>query len=405
MSVGTGLNIVHDQTRTVTSLAPEGDGSLYAAITTPLSGASCKIEFANSGNINRIGYPVIQCEQPGILIAGETSPEGINLVGSGLAIKRSEWEVRNFRVIPGDRSAIPSPENRDCVGLEGESQPIEDIRIKGMTFAYALDGLLDMFSTRIQRVTIEDCIFAEPLDISPYQPHSSGAHSTALLISKGTDVLVQNCLFAHWRYRAPAIRGPSSVAFVNNLMYNVRDAVWQLYGSDASQTGGTILACFIGNHAKMGLNCPWFRTSPVGFFEVAQSNMNIWNQSRVYLDDNITTSAAALVAAQPRYSLANAWPSTTPVVQGFNYPLMSNTNPIDMGSVVPMSVGLVEGYVLENAGPRDAEGNLRDCPLETRIRAETLGGVTGTLKNTVPPAEALYFGFTKTQVSAPAMMV
>jgi len=391
MPVGTGAYQVPTQTRRVTTLAPAGSGSLAEAISTDAIRAGAVIEFDVAGNINRINMSDLIINQPGIQIMGETAPgNGVNLVGCGIRMKSNGGILSGFRIIAGDKNGIPSPDNRDCIGVEGEGQPIEDITIRNMTMAYSIDGLLDLYSTRIKRVSIIDNIFAEPLDAST---HPSGNHSTALLISKGTDVLVARNLFVHWRYRSPAIRGPSNVGFVNNLLYNPRDALWLLYGSDSNQTGGTILAAFIGNHAMMGLNCPWFRTSPVGFFEVAQSNMSVWTSSRVYLNDNITTSAQALIDAHSQYSNANAWPTSTPVLDGLGYTIMTNSNPIDLGSLTPMASSAVKAYVLANAGPKDTGGVLRSTLLETRIRSEVTNGATGTLKDTVPAAEAAYFGF------------
>ena len=400
MPVGSSLNQVPTQIREVTTLAPSGSGSLHEAITTPHNGAGCVIDFDVAGNINRIGMADLVIDQPGVQVRGETAPgEGINVVGCGVRVKRSGTVLTNFRIVPGDKGGnVPSPDNRDSIGLEGESAPIEDVLIQGMTMAYAIDGLMDLYSTKIKRVSILDCIFAEPLDAST---HPSGAHSTALLISKGEDVLVARNLFAHWRYRAPAVRGPSNVGFVNNLMYNPRDALWQLYGSDANQTGGTVLMALIGNHAMMGRDCPWYRTNPPGFFEVAQSGMSSFNQSRVYKSDNLTTShndfivgnAGLGITAHSQYANANAWPDTTPVVSALGYTLMSATNPVDLGSYVPMAASAVKAYVLANAGPKTASGALRNSILETRIRAEVSDGRLGNLKNTVPAAEAAYFGF------------
>lgn len=386
--------------RTVTTLAPSGDGSFHEALTADAMGASVDVEFAVSGDCNRIGMADITVEQQGFTIKGETSPDGFNLVGCGIRYKRSNQEMRNFRIVPGDKGTLPSKDNRDCVGLEGESADIHNVVIQNMTLPYSVDGAIDLYSTRIANVSILDCMIAEPLDNAG---HSSGAHSTCLLISKGENVLVAGNILASYRYRAPAIRGPSTVKFANNLLYNPRDTNWYLYAGDGSQTGGTILLALIGNHAMMGPSSPWFRSSPPGWFEVCQSGMSAFTSSRVYLDDNITTSAAALIAAHAQYVNANAWPTTTPVIAGLGYALITDADPTGI-AYTPIPSEDVKAYVLANAGPKDSNGDLRDSPLETRIRAEIVDGAIGSLKDTVPPTEGRYFGFYVEQSYASAMV-
>lgn len=399
MPVGTSLNQVPTQIREVTTLAPTGAGSLHEAITTPHNGAGCTIDFDVAGNINRIGMADLTIDQPGVQIRGETAPgEGINLVGCGYRVKRSGIVLSNHRVVPGDKGGnVPSPDNRDCIGLEGESQPVEDILIEGMTLPYAIDGAIDLYSSnRIKRVTIRRCIIAEALDASI---HPSGSHSTGLLISKGEDVLVQENLFAHLRLRNPAIRGTSNVALVNNLYYNCADQHWQLYAGDANQTGGTVLLAIIGNVAIVGRNMPWWRAA--GHYEPLVSGMSAFPATRIYMSDNETKwhsdfvngNAGLGITARSQYLTTDAFPTNTAVMQGLGYSIMSATNVVDLGSVVPMAKALVQAHVLANAGPRRADGTLRDSILETRLRAEVVDGRTGTLKNTVPAAEAAYFGF------------
>lgn len=390
MPVGTGLNQVPTQLREVTSLAADGAGSFAAAIADNAGGAGVVVDFDTAGNIDRIGMPDLLITSPGIHIRGENAPgEGINLVGSGLRVKASNTVVSGFRIVPGDVGTMPSPSNRDCLGIEGEAQDVHDVLVRWMTFAYSVDGLLDFWSTRIRRLTVEDCIFAEPLDAST---HPSGNHSTALLVGKGgEDILIRRNLFAHWRYRTPAIRGPFNGAFINNLLYNGNDRIWQLYGADTDAPGGTILLALIGNHHQVGPQTPKYRTNPPGFYEPCQSGMSAFPASRVYMSDNTDVVASGLT--DPKYQQARAWPTTTPVIAGLGYALMTGTNPVDMTGLSPMASGAVKAYVLANAGPRRADGTLRDSILETRIRAEVTDGAIGSLKNTVPAAEAAYFGF------------
>jgi len=398
MSVGTGINQVLAPVREVTSLAPTGPDSLEAALTADTMGAGAIIDFDVAGNNNGIGLPDMVVTQPGIQIRGETAPgDGYNVVGRAIRLKASGGVLSGLRFAAGDVPGIPNPENRDCAGLEGEAQPIRDILIRGNTFAYSLDGLFDFWSTQIERVTVENNIFAEPLDASI---HPSGSHATALLIGKGgTDILIKGNLFAHGRYRHPAIRGPANVALVNNLYYNCADQHWQLYGADTGAAGGTILLAIVGNHAIVGRNMPYWRAA--GHYEPIHSGMSAFPDSRVYMDDNITTwhadfvngNAGLGITARSQYLTTNAFPTNTAGMQALGYALISGSNPVDMTGLSPMAASAVQAYVLANAGPRDSSGALRDSILEARIRAEVSDGRIGTLKNTIPAAEAAYFGF------------
>jgi hypothetical protein len=384
MPVGTGLNQVPTQIREVTSLAASGAGSLAEALSTPLNGAGCVIDFDVAGNINRIGMADLVIDQPGVQVRGETAPgEGINLVGCGVRVKRSGVVLSHFRIVPGDKPGLPGADNRDSLGIEGESQPVEDIAIRGMTFAYAVDGLVDLWSTTVKRVTIEDCIFAEALHASI---HPEGAHSTALLLGQAAkDVLVSRNLFVSSAYRMPAICGGVTGAFVNNFIYNTKNKNWEFYTSTSAA-----LFDLIGNVVQVGPSSPYTRTSPTGKFEVVQSGVH--SGSRCYKTDNLTTVHPDLVAQDARFGQFNAFPDSTPGLTALGFALYSASANVTL-PMTPMAASAVKAYVLANAGPKDANGALRNSVLETRIRAEALDGKTGSFKNTVPAAEAAYFGF------------
>ncbi len=384
--------------RTVTTLAPSGPGSLAEALSLD-TGEACDIHFAVSGNISRINMPDLEMSQPGFRILGETSPEGVNLVGCAIRVKASGITVSGLRIAPGDRGASPSPSNRDCLGVEGESKPIEDVIIRGNSLVYSTDGCLDFWSTRIKRAVVEDNIIAEPLD---YSIHPSSPHGTGFLIGLGgEDIMVRRNLLQSIRFRAPGIRGPFTGALVNNLWYNCLDTHWHLYvGDGGGVPGGTILLAIVGNDAILGPDMPWWRAG--GHYEPFVPGLSAYPDCRVYYEDNHTSWAPALQSARPQYATSDAFPEETAVSQSLGYQIITGTSPVDFGFAMPRSE--VKAHVLANAGPKDSNGNLRSSVLETRLKGEVVNGTTGSLKNAVPRAERQMFGFLEPQSYASAMV-
>lgn len=406
MPVGTGLNQVPTQIREVTSLNPLGAGSLHEALTTNPNGASVMIDFDVEGVINRVGQNEINIDYPGIVVAGESAPgAGITVIGAGIRMKNSAQELRNFRILAGDVPGTPNPDNRDCIGIEGAGAPVEDIVVRGMTLGYGVDGLLDIWGIRGKRISILDNIFAEPLKNSI---HPLGSHGTALLIATGVDTLVARNFFAHCDFRIPAIRGPSNVAMVNNYTYNPGAGGWELYqGDDAPggpQAGGDIKLAMIGNVTQIGRNSPWYRTDPPGKYDILQNGMSAFTGSRVYYSDNLTTwhndfivGNAGLTPPIDGHAMVadfNAYPTTNARIVALGYALITATNPITLpAGLVPLAAAAVKAAILAGAGPRDKDGNVRRSLLETRLVAEATDGRIGVAKNTVPAAEAAFFGF------------
>lgn len=378
MPVGYGTSFVPTQLRKVTNLNPSGSGSLHEALTTPAYGAGVIVTTEGlSGSINRINQPDIQIDNDRTTLAGDNST--VTLIGSGFRVKCSDFEMRQFRTLPGDEPGIPSPDNRDAIGIEGNVVP-QRIRIRNCTLGWSIDGLIDIWpgSSLVapKSITIEDCILAEALANSL---HSSGTHSTAILLGpSSTDILLARNLISGITHRGPAIHAGSNVSIVNQLYYNT-ESVYELYDSASmgSWTGAKV--DLIGNHCIWGPSSPWWRAAP----GVTIVNGTLAANTKVYYNDNINSVHASLLAAHANYANLNGF-NTTPATNLTFTATANNTLP---AGFTPMASSAVKAYVLANAGPTNR------TVFENRIVAEVANGTTGSIKNTPITSEKEYFGF------------
>tara|TARA_R110000868_G_scaffold24342_2_gene96274 strand:+ start:3024 stop:4163 length:1140 start_codon:yes stop_codon:yes gene_type:complete len=228
--IGATPNWVPTQEYTVTSLAPEGTGTLRTILhNMPNSNPGAIIRFAVGGVIDWSLKPDgtsmqgdTKITDPGIIIAGETAPSPVSITGGTLAIERGNVEIRHLRFLPGDRAAGPSKNDRDCIRIGSQgATPIEHVVLRNLTLGWAVDGCLDLWhkpNYPVRSVTIEECIIAECLKDAG---HPEGPHSTAVLVGANSkDILFLRCLLASCSYRFPAICYGATGAFVNCVSLN-----------------------------------------------------------------------------------------------------------------------------------------------------------------------------------------
>lgn len=376
MPVGYGSAFVPTQERRVTNLNPAGTGSLFEALTTPAYGSGVIVTMRSlSGSINRIGMADIIVDQSRITIAGDDA--NVTLIGCGMRFKANDLEMRNLRILPGDEQGTPNPDNRDCIGIEGNAVP-QRIWIHHNTFGWSTDGLVDIWpgSSNIapRQITIEDNIFTEALEDSI---HTSGVHSTGLLIGhNSTDIFVHRNLFAHIARRLPTLSQGAVAAIVNNLYYNCQTS-YEIYAVDTNYPVNPTLVDLIGNHYIMGPNSPWWRPAP-GFTPVFNGYAA---NTKVYQNDNINSVHPTLVSQHAGFANLNAYPTTG------NAGLVQVATPNTVLPITPMASSAVKSYVLANVGPQNK------TQLETRVLAEVTNGTTGSIKNTPLITDKEFFGF------------
>lgn len=210
----------------VTTLDPEGPGSLRAAVEWP---GPRLIVFEIGGQINLKRELIIK--DPNITIAGQTAPPpGITLVGAGVVVKTHDVVLEHLRIRLGDGPG-PSPHNRDGISVEGHpsgKRSVHRVLIDNCSIAWAIDEGVTFLYPGVREVTVRDTIIAESLS---HSLHPKGEHSMALLVGKeARKVAVLNNLLAHNTFRNPVVAAGASAFIANNVIYDFGLHAIHVYG-------------------------------------------------------------------------------------------------------------------------------------------------------------------------------
>ncbi|MDD5348707.1 MAG: SUMF1/EgtB/PvdO family nonheme iron enzyme [Chthoniobacteraceae bacterium] len=346
----------------VTSLAESGPGTLQEAL--EAKGPRI-IKFAVGGEIWLNG--VLKVTSPNVTIAGESAPApGITLMGDRLRYRTHDVIMRNIRIRVGARLVGTNPDGRDALEMDGGDDgktPACNILIENCSISWAIDENVQVWGPNNHDIAIRNCIIAEGLRKSL---HPKGAHSAGLLVSTGSNVVIQGNLLASNDFRNPVITSNSEALVVNNFIYNPGFAGVHFYGRDGKLAASTLQVDVIGNVVKAGPDT----RKELGLFHETGLNAG----SRIYFHDNLSLGTEAFNEKQ----LPKGWaPGTTPFV---------NTPPVpvpDYVKVLPASQ--VMETVLANAGARvhdrdavDArlieeaktgKGSIKDAPTDPRLVA------------------------------------
>lgn len=227
----------------VTTLAPQGEGSLAAALALA---APRIIEFKVAGAID-LGGKSLKVAHPQVTIAGETAPSpGITLTGGGLSIATHDVIVRHLRIRPGagDRKRKSGWEVDGLATGAGA----HDIIIDHCSITWSTDENLSASGPRFEGQTPDDwrkntshgitfhhCIIGEGLYDST---HSKGPHSKGSLIhDNATQIAILGNLYISNDDRNPLFKGGARGAVVNNLIHNPGHRVMQ-YALNAGEWQG-----------------------------------------------------------------------------------------------------------------------------------------------------------------------
>lgn len=198
---------------TVTSLADSGPGTLREACE---AGGARIVVFNIAGEI-RLERP-IHVVAPYITIAGQTAPgDGVVVTGQSLLIDTHDVIVRYMRF---RRGAMDVAFRDDAMGGNGVGNIIFD----HCSASWGLDEVMSMYRHVYNRradghydklptvnITIQDCIFAEGLDLYNHAFGASiGGHNT----------LFARNLFASNISRNPSVAMDGDFNFVNNVLFN-----------------------------------------------------------------------------------------------------------------------------------------------------------------------------------------
>lgn len=197
----------------VTSLADSGPGTLREACE---AGGPRIVVFNVAGEIH-LSRP-IHVKAPYISIYGQTAPgDGVVLTGQTMEVDTHDVIIRYMRF---RRGAMDVAFRDDACGGQGIGNIIYD----HCSASWGLDEVMSMYRHVYDRtddghykklptvnITIQDCIFAEGLDLYNHAFGASiGGHNT---------LFVRN-LFANNISRNPSVAMDGDFNFVNNVVYN-----------------------------------------------------------------------------------------------------------------------------------------------------------------------------------------
>lgn len=209
----------------VTTLAPDGPGSLLAAIATP----GPRIVVFEVGGVIDLERRIIDIREPYLTIAGQTAPSpGITLVRGGIELRTHDVIIRHIRVRTGDAGlAHGSGWDPDAFSTQGA----RDVIVDHCSMSWGIDENLSASGPRFtgrtpeewrqgtsHRITFSNNIVADGLARST---HPKGEHSKGSLIHDNvTGMLIAGNLYANNMERNPLFKGGVQGAVVNNLIYN-----------------------------------------------------------------------------------------------------------------------------------------------------------------------------------------
>lgn len=227
----------------VTTVAPQGEGSLAAALAIAEPRV---IEFKVAGTID-LGGKSLKVTHPQLTIAGETAPSpGITLTGGGLGITTHDVIVRHLRIRPGagDRKRKSGWEVDGLATGAGAY----DVIIDHCSITWSTDENLSASGPRFEgqtpddwrnntshRITFHHCLIGEGLHDST---HSKGPHSKGSLIhDNATQIALVGNLYISNDDRNPLFKGGARGTVVNNLIHNPGRRVMQ-YALNAGEWQG-----------------------------------------------------------------------------------------------------------------------------------------------------------------------
>ncbi|MBR2173772.1 pectate lyase [Sphingopyxis sp.] len=209
----------------VTTLAPDGPGSLKAAIDTP----GPRIIVFEVGGVIDMGRRAIEITHPFLTIAGQTAPgPGITLIRTGIDVKTHDVVMRHLRVYTG---VDGQPKRSGWEADTFSTVAAHNVIVDHCTLMWGIDENMSASGPRFTGKSVEDWrkgtsrnitfsnnLAAEGLaDAS----HPKGEHSKGSLIhDNATGIVFYRNVWAHNVERNPLIKGGGQALMINNLIYN-----------------------------------------------------------------------------------------------------------------------------------------------------------------------------------------
>jgi len=219
---------------TVTTLDASGEGSLRWA----LNREGARVVVFEVGGVIDLDGESLSVSRPNVFVAGQTAPSpGITVIRGGIHVNTDNVILQHLRARPGDELAAPI----DAITNDDGSNVIID----HCTASWGTDEGLSTNSPDAPDVTLSNNLVAECLVDSI---HPKGAHSMGSLVMNNSDnVTIAGNLWAHNVGRHPRLKGGTSTAVVNNVMYDF-DRGTNLGGGVSDETTASI----VGNYYRAG---------------------------------------------------------------------------------------------------------------------------------------------------------
>ncbi|MFN3808431.1 pectate lyase [Asticcacaulis sp.] len=216
----------------VTTLDPEGPGSLKAALDTP----GPRIVVFDVGGVIDLQKATLTLREPFLTVAGETAPSpGITLIRGGISVQTHHVVIRHIAVRPGSAGMAPrsgfEPDGLSCTAAH-------DVLIEQCSFTWAVDEALSASGPRFdgatpdawRRNTSHTIVFRNNLigESLHHASHAKGPHSMGSLFHDNvTGALLMGNLYAQNNERHPLIKGGAQAVVVNNVFVNPGSACAQ----------------------------------------------------------------------------------------------------------------------------------------------------------------------------------
>ena len=209
----------------VTNLNDSGTGSFRDAVSQPN-----RIVVFDVGGVINIGERIVINKN--ITVAGQTAPGGgITIYGNGVACNDNSGNsiIRYIRIRMGKNGDY----RKDALGISAGTDYIFD----HVSVSWGWDGTVDINGTTIDRITMQDCIIGQGIDIV--------GHSTGGLFESGSKSIIRT-LWIDNETRNPKAKGPQE--FINSVIYN-----WGGDGYIMGSTSSIISECnLVGSYFIAG---------------------------------------------------------------------------------------------------------------------------------------------------------
>ena len=292
----------------VTNLNDRGEGSLRAAIDTPVPRT---IVFRVGGTI--LLDSSLRIRHPFIMIAGQTAPNGgITLRNSPqnaetpLKVETHDVIVQYLRSRPGSNPNEAG--NLDALTIAGESGKVFNVLIDHCSLSWATDEVISTFYDA-RNITIQWSIISEGLDCSTHiEDGKRQCHSMGMLLgSNGSyNLSIHHNLLAHNRRRNPLIKNVGVTDAVNNVIYNPGFGTNSFSPTQVMGTYHEVGVNYVGNYFKPGIDtesADWFidtKEEPVSIFaednrvprSLIHPDSSRWLTRRRHTAPDITTTSA-----------------------------------------------------------------------------------------------------------------